>query len=257
MQSAFCCVPVSPLRAEPSHKTEMVSQLVFGERCTILETAPGQWVRITCQYDGYEGWCQESHVAETDPVKPYEKEEESLTHEWVTPIEYNGHPMYVPLGSSLTGLKSGHTYWRKKIIHYRGTLWEPAKAQKDVRSIKQTSFQFLNTPYLWGGKSVFGADCSGFTQTVFHFYNISLLRDAWQQAGQGEEVGLLRESRFGDLAFFDNEEGKIVHVGILLNDQEIIHASGKVRVDRIDYKGIIHSETLKHTHRLRTIRRYF
>jgi gamma-D-glutamyl-L-lysine dipeptidyl-peptidase len=257
MESAFCSVPVSPLRADPSHRSEMVSQLVFGERCDILEYAPGEWLRIKCLFDGYEGWCQDSHITETDPVRASEKEEESLTQDWVTMLEFNGHPMYLPLGSSLTGLKSGHTYWRKNIIHYRGSLWEPAKAQRDARSIKHLAFQFLNTPYLWGGKTVFGTDCSGFTQTVFHFFNSHLSRDAWQQAEQGTEIGSLKESRLADLAFFDNDDGKIVHVGILLNDQEIIHASGKVRVDRMDSRGIIHSEKLEHTHHLKVIKRFF
>jgi len=257
MQAAFCCVPVSPLRAEPSHKAEMVSQLVFGELCDIREYSPGQWLKVSCRYDGYEGWCHESHITETDADTARPAEEESLTEDWVTVLEFNGHPMHIPMGSSLTGLKSGHTYWRKNIIHYRGVLWDTAKAQRDARSIRLIAFQFLNTAYLWGGKTVFGTDCSGFTQTLFRFFNIPLLRDAWQQAEQGLDVTRLHSSKLGDLAFFDNEEGKIVHVGMLLNDQEIIHASGKVRVDRIDEQGIIHSEKLEHTHRLTLIKRYF
>jgi gamma-D-glutamyl-L-lysine dipeptidyl-peptidase len=271
MSRVICCVPVSPLRAEPSHKTEMVSQQLFGECCDILGTAKDNWVRIRCQYDGYEGWCSESHLTEFDAAD-YEqggiaqgggvhdgigKGGIALTPEWISEIGYNGDPMMVPLGSSLTGMKSGHADWTKNQVYFKGRAWIPAGAKKDARTIRQLAFTFLNTPYLWGGKSVFGIDCSGFTQTVLKFFDIPLMRDAWQQAGQGEPVGFLQEARMGDLAFFDNADGRITHVGILLNDHEIIHASGKVRVDKIDNMGIIHSENFKRTHSLRLIKRLF
>src|ERR1700744_3836243 len=101
MIRAICCVPVSPLRAEASHRAEMVSQQVFGECCDILEQGKDDWVRIRCCYDAYEGWCQASHVTEIDEEE-YEDGGHALTPEWVSSLEYNGHPMMVPMGSSLT-----------------------------------------------------------------------------------------------------------------------------------------------------------
>ena len=128
----------------------------------------------------------------------------------------------------------------------------------NAKLIKQVSYKFLNTTYLWGGKSVFGIDCSGLSQSVFKFLNVRLPRDAWQQAGQGEMVASLKQAACGDLAFFDqHDEGRITHVGILLNDHEIIHSSGKVRLDKIDDRGIINLESKQLTHRLRAIKRYF
>jgi cell wall-associated NlpC family hydrolase len=185
----------------------------------------------------------------------YDSAAQALTPEWVTALEYNGHPMMVPMGSQLTAMKNGKAKWRKNQVHYKGRIWDPAAAGTDPKSIRQLTYKFLNTPYLWGGKSVFGIDCSGFTQSVFKFMGISLLRDAYQQAGQGEQVGFLEETRTGDLAFFDNDEGHITHVGILLNTNEIIHASGKVRIDKIDNMGIVQSETSERTHHLRLIKR--
>ncbi|MBS1663121.1 MAG: C40 family peptidase [Bacteroidetes bacterium] len=253
MIRAICCVPVSPLRAESSHRTEMVSQLIFGECCEILEQSK-EWSRVRLKYDGYEGWCTSSHLVEVNEEE-YESEGYALTPDWVTSLEYNGHPMMVPMGSHLTAMKNGRAEWRKNRVHYKGKVYDRAAAQTDAKSIRQLTYKFLNIPYLWGGKSMFGLDCSGFTQTVYKFLNISLLRDAYQQATQGELVGFLEEAKTGDLAFFDNEEGRITHVGILLNSHEIIHASGKVRVDKIDNEGIVQSETFLRTHHLRIIKR--
>jgi len=254
MIRAICCVPTSPLRAEPSHRTEMVSQLIFGECCEIVEQAKDNWSRIRMKYDGYEGWCTASHLVEIDETE-YEAAQYALTPDWVTALEYNGHPMMVPMGSHLTAMKNGRAHWRKNQVHYKGKAYDPSSAAIDARSIRQLTYKFLNIPYLWGGKTMFGFDCSGFTQTVFKFLNVPLLRDAYQQATQGEAVGFLEEMRTGDLAFFDNEEGRITHVGILLNTNEIIHASGKVRIDKIDNMGILQSETFQRTHHLRVIKR--
>jgi cell wall-associated NlpC family hydrolase len=152
-------------------------------------------------------------------------------------------------------MKNGLALWRKNQVRYKGKIWDPGGAATDPKAILQLTFKFLNTPYLWGGRSVFGIDCSGFTQMIFKFLGVSLLRDAYLQAGQGEPVGFLEETRTGDLAFFDNEEGRITHVGILLNSHEIIHSSGKVRIDKIDNMGILQSETFQRTHHLRVIKR--
>jgi gamma-D-glutamyl-L-lysine dipeptidyl-peptidase len=254
MIRAICCVPVSPLRAEPSHRTEMVSQLIFGECCEILEQTKEHWSRIRIRYDGYEGWCTSSHLTEIDE-KEFEIKTIALTPEWVTALEYNGHPMMVPMGSHLTAMKNGRARWRKNQVHYKGKTWDPATSAADAKAIRQLTYKFLNIPYLWGGKSVFGLDCSGFVQTVFKFLGVTVPRDAWQQASEGEPIGFLEETKTWDLAFFDNEEGRITHVGILLNLHEIIHASGKVRIDKIDNMGIVQSENHQRTHHLRVIRR--
>ena len=254
MIRAICCVPVSPLRAEPAHRTEMVSQLIFGECCEILEQAK-EWSRVRIKYDGYEGWCTSSHLTEIDESEYETGLVSPLTPEWVTPLEYNGHLMMVPMGSHLTAMKNGRALWRKNQVHYKGKTWDPGSAPIDAKAIRQLTYKFLNIPYLWGGKSVFGFDCSGYVQTVYKFLGVAVLRDAHQQAAQGEGVGFLEETRTGDLAFFDNEEGRITHVGILLNAHEIIHASGKVRIDKIDNMGIVQSDTNQRTHHLRTLRR--
>jgi len=254
MQYAICSAALCPLRAEPSHKAEMVSQLLFGESCLILDKSADHWIKIRCKYDGYGGWCQDSHILEVD--QSFYEQEKGLTRKWITEIDFAGSLLNVPLGSSLPFTKKARLDGSGIRIHYEGKTWNPLREKTTKAAIKKLAYSFLGTPYLWGGKTVFGTDCSGYTQTVFRFFNINLSRDAWQQALQGTEVRKLEDSKFGDLAFFDNDAGKITHVGILLNKHKIIHASGKVREDKINSEGIINVDTQQQTHKLKIIKRF-
>ena len=255
-QYMVCCVPVSAVRKDPSHRSEIVTQQLFGEKSMITDTAPDGWARIQMKYDGYEGWVQISHLTALDE-EYYLRVDKDLAGEWVNEIMFNGHPMMVPMGSSLGAFRNGTAFWRRNSVQYKGKPWNPEEVEISPKLIKQIAYKYLNTSYLWGGKSVFGIDCSGYSQMVFKFLNIALPRDSSVQATQGITVNFLQEAKCGDLAFFDNEEGKITHVGILLNDHEIIHASGKVRLDKIDTEGILNLDNKTRTHKLRIIKRYF
>jgi hypothetical protein len=244
------------MRADASHRSEMVSQQLFGEKSIIVEKIEDNWVKIKLKYDGYMGWVQQSHLSEIDE-EHYLKVDKDLTSDWVNEVDYNGHIMMVPMGSSLSAFSNGKAFWRKSTVYFGGKVWNPDEIKINPKLVKQVAFKFLNTSYLWGGKSVFGIDCSGYAQMVYKFLNKQLPRDAWQQAEEGEVVNFLQEAQTGDLAFFDNEEGRITHVGILLNEHEIIHSSGKVRIDKIDTQGIMNLETKLRTHKLRIIKRYF
>jgi gamma-D-glutamyl-L-lysine dipeptidyl-peptidase len=254
MQYAVCAVPVAPVRNAPDHKAEMVSQLLFGECCTVHATAPDGFIKISIKADGYEGWCQVQQLNEIS-ASLYAKDVTALAGEWVNEIILNGGVMRVPFGSTLTGL--GDESIDGKQYSFNGKVWNSATANKTEKLIKQLAFTFLHTPYLWGGRSVFGIDCSGFTQLLYKCLHIALPRDAHQQAGVGTTVDFLQQARCGDLAFFDNANGDIIHTGILLNDHEIIHASGKVQVDHIDNNGIINRLSGLRTQQLRIIKRYF
>ena len=255
MMTGVCCVPVSPVRAEPLHKSEMTTQLLFGEAVEVMEKGPENWIFIRCLYDNYEGWTTRSHFTEIPELVA--KEKWHLASDWSNEILFHDQPMHIPFGSELRGLKNGHAEWGKYSWSFKGNHIDPATTRKNEKTIIRFSHQFLNTPYLWGGRSIFGIDCSGFCQVVYKSLGVPLLRDAWQQATQGEGIGFLQEVKCGDLAFFDNEEGKITHVGILLNDRQIIHSSGKVRIDGIDSQGILNTDTQERTHKLRLIKRYF
>jgi cell wall-associated NlpC family hydrolase len=247
MNYAVCCVPVAPMRITPDHRTEMVSQLLFGEYCMIQEDNKDGWVKIIGKADGYEGWLQRSHIKESS-ADAYHVVNTHFSVDWVTEIEYNTQPMFISMGSVIDVKNTSN--------QFKGNAWDVTKASADEATIRSIAFKYLNTTYLWGGRSVFGIDCSGFAQAVYKFLNIPLLRDAKLQATRGEVIGFLAEVRCGDLAFFDDEAGEIVHVGILLNENEIIHSAGKVRVDRIDSQGILNVDTGLRTHQLRVIKRY-
>lgn len=209
------------------------------------------FIRVKCLYDNYEGWCQKSQLTELTDDLPATS---IFINQAIGEVIVNDKPCRVSLATP---------WFDKPISAKHFTIQYPSQKTVDTativfneENIKAISFQFLNTPYLWGGKSVLGIDCSGFTQQVFKMVNIFLRRDAYQQAEQGESIGFLQEVKCGDLAFFDNDEGRITHVGILLNSETIIHSAGRVRVDNIDNAGIINVETGERTHKLRIIKRY-
>jgi len=257
MPYAITVVPVMPLRSEPSHKSEIISQALWGECSEIVITGNDGWVKVKCQFDGYEGWATFNHLEIIDEAlfhAPYTH----YTTAWVNKVQLSGKLMHVPFGCAVKSGNGPVTNWGGVTVQFEEKLAAIGKGNAvDTGALTAAAFQYLNTAYLWGGKSVFGVDCSGFTQTVYRTLGIDLLRDAYQQATQGTTVDFLQEARLGDLAFFDNAEGRITHVGILLNDHEIIHSSGKVRVDPIDNQGITNIDTGVRTHKLRIIKRLF
>lgn len=252
MELVVCIVPVSPMRRENSHRAEMVSQLLFGEFAEVT-TREKQFIRVRCLGDNYEGWCQSMQLASFPAGKISHKP--LLTKTWAGSVTINGTQMQVPLGSSLAMFENGNAAFGAYTLKCDAEGWDPSTITYDPDALCAFSMQYLNTPYIWGGRSVFGIDCSGFAQQVFGFFNKKLPRDAYQQVEVGEDIGFLAEAKPGDLAYFDNDEGRIVHVGILLGPDSIIHAAGRVRIDQIDAQGIINSETQDRTHRLRIIKR--
>jgi hypothetical protein len=252
-----CNLSLVPLRAEPSDRSEMSSQLLFGDHFTILETGE-KWVRILSAHDEYEGWIDRKQYEEIEHAAFVALHDLntilglSISHS-VTKISSN-EKLNLIAGSNIPNTLDKFFYLKDTKYRLDGEPLKPAK--HEFRSgVTEVAMFYLNAPYLWGGKSVFGIDCSGLTQMVFRQFGIKLRRDAYQQAEQGELVGFLQEAKAGDLAFFDNEEGRITHVGIMLDNERIIHASGRVRIDSIDNQGIFSKELNRYTHKLRIIKR--
>jgi hypothetical protein len=255
MEYAVVTVPAAPVRRKAKHQNEMVNQLLFGEKLDILKTKGNLWLKVRSIHDGYEGWLTRTLV------EPVEESYAKATNEFVTTdmlgsISINEKTMNIPLGSSLPGFSNGIGKSGNITYQFTGNYLKRNEQQPTADRLKLFVMRWLNAPYMWGGRTILGVDCSGFVQVNYKMMGIDLSRDAWQQAQQGKPVKKLKEVQPGDLAFFDDKD-EIVHVGILLNNEQIIHASGKVRIDIIDKKGIINGDTGKRTHRLEAIRRYW
>ena len=257
MQHGICTLSVVPARKEPSGKSEMVTQLLFGEHYTVLENGE-DWLRIKTAFDHYECWIntkQHTRLPE-NLFKQLEKEEVVLSSELVQVLHNKTTETRFPIsiGATLPFFKNNTCNFESFAFGFEGTTCS-MKQKKPVKDLLSTAYLFLNTPYLWGGKSPFGIDCSGFTQLVYKLNGYKLPRDAYQQVELGTPLSFVEEAEAGDLAFFDNEEGTIVHVGILLNNEQIIHASGCVRIDKFDHYGIFSADAKKYSHTMRVIKR--
>ena len=237
MSYGICDMAVMPLRKENSHRSEMISQLLFNELYEVLDELPG-WYLIRTEEDGYEGWIQ------------------GIQHHGITETEY-------------AGFKKRERYvTTRPVVAYQGRLLSMGtllyESHEDAMPLPETfsptfmvdfGQKLLGAPYLWGGRTAFGIDCSGFVQLCARAAGKMLPRDASQQVKEGELVYFLPEILPGDLAFFGDEDGKIIHVGMMLDTERILHASGKVRIDYLDQSGIFNSERNEHTHRLQVIKR--
>ena len=254
MHYGICNLSIVPLRIEPSDKSEMVSQLLFGEHFKVLEIRKN-WCKIRLTFDSYEGWI-DSKQYENISEETYLNIASSNTVLTAEIIEFATKEdqsfLTITIGATLPFYTNNNLVINNTNYHYEGKIFNK-KLGKD--SIIEVAYNFLNSPYLWGGKTPFGIDCSGFTQMVYKLCGYKLLRDASQQATQGDVLSFIEESEAGDLAFFDNDEGIITHVGIIMNDNYIIHAHGKVRIDRLDHSGIFNIDTQRHTHKLRVIKK--
>lgn len=247
MQYGICNLGIVPIRLEPSDTSEMVTQALYGDLFKVLEQRK-KWSRIRFAFDKYEGWIDNKQFKEIEKESYNVLSNSNLNLstdliEYVTDHSQNLYP--IPLGSNLNGLK----------LLEHNFEGNSANSTKDKSHIIKTAFLYLNAPYLWGGKTPFGIDCSGFTQMVYKLNGYKLYRDASEQAAQGEALSFIEESEPGDLAFFDNAEGDIIHVGIIMEDNYIIHAHGKVRIDRLDHSGIYNIDKNLHTHKLRVIKK--
>ncbi len=267
MEFGICLHSLIPVKGEPSHQSEMLTQLLFGELYRVVEKAR-RWNRVQLVFDNYEGWIHtlQCHFIGEDEFIRLNDAPAGYATDLVQLVmnETTGALLPVLLGSSLPGIVSSRFSISGSEFLYDGSVADPwsnkglpvrVETQKIRNSLVANAKLYLHAPYLWGGRSPFGIDCSGFVQMLYKLENIKPLRDAGQQATQGEVISLLAESEPGDLVFFDDQEGNINHVGLICEPNRVIHCSGKVRTDALDHEGIYNGDLQKYTHKLRLIKR--
>ena len=251
-----CRLAVVPVRSEPKHRAEQVTQLLFGDHYEVIESAEeNKWLRIRIHADQYEGWldARQHHTISQEYFLQINIANFKITTDLTSSILYRKNPLTIVMGS-IVPISGSELFKMEEQFAFNGEA-KSLGLRRDAEFLRNTALKYLNTPYQWGGKSPFGIDCSGFTQMVFRIGGYSLLRDAAQQYTQGKKVKDLALAQPGDLAFFGQGDNHITHVGLVLPDQKIIHCAGQVRVDYLMEEGILHAETKVYTHSLVGLRR--
>ena len=229
---------IVPVRKKNNAKSEMINQLFFGESITIIKTKE-KWSFIISNIDNYQGWIRNLHFK---LIKKNEykilSENDSLFSKSEIIIKNDACEITIPTGSLLSSVKFLNYYYTNEVAS---------------KSLLETIKSFINSPYLWGGKTKYGVDCSGLIQTIFKTLNIILPRDAKEQSDVGVEIE--EGYKLGDLAFFGKNLNNITHVGIFVDNETVVHAYGRVRMDKINNEGIYNNEEKRVTHFLQKVNR--
>lgn len=244
MSKGICLYSVIPCRDQPSHRSQQTTQLLFGETYKVLDQM-NDFLLIESDHDEYQSWIAANQHHEYDKKLNYVINESLLQT-----IKVDNQTMYVPMGAYIpkdSWTLHGKTY----------TVSNFSSNQLTSVEIKLNYYSRLlnNTPYMWGGRTPLGMDCSGFAQLMYRMLGMNIKRDSSQQAEMGTTINIIHETKPGDLAFFDNEEGRITHVGVMLDAHHLAHSSGCVKTDKVDHEGIYSTEQKRYTHKLRLIKR--
>ena len=266
---------IVPVRTEPREGAEQSTQLLFGELCRITESLP-RWYKIRNEADSEEGYVDYKMITpmSDEEYAAYAKALASATARVMLPMTYavsenNRQTLPLTLGTLLPNYHDGQFEVLGVSFRIDAAAVVTQALPMNPNTLMQVTRFLLNTPYLWGGKNALGLDCSGLTQTVMSLFGVQLPRNASQQVKCGDEVKHLKDSRAGDLVFFDHADTncadaepnnckgdtRITHVGILLDSERVIHCSGRVKIESIDERGIFGAEQRLYTHHLAAIRR--
>ena len=252
----MCTLSSVAIRSKPDHQSRMVTQIIFGEVCEIITKKHNYWCRVLFNFDQSEGWCL-SHQLHFISASEFEKYQRKRAYALDVSQSVIGDSHHLPilLGSVLPHYDGISFKIPGQVMRYSGQVYFPDQNDFRIEMLIKVARKYLHAPYLLGGRTPFGIDAGGYIQSVFRIFNIDLPRSVHLQSDEGEILDFVSEGRPGDLAFFEDEDGKINHGGILLDNETIIHAFGSVRIDLLDHFGIFNKSLKNYTHRLRFIKR--
>jgi len=252
----ICPLSVVSIRSSASHKSELVSQLLFGELFEVMERKGRQWLKVRCQSDNCVGWIA---ADQAKPVTPSEfaayREQFAYSLELVQAVMGEDHFLPVTLGARLPNFDGLRFQLGEARFTFSGQAVFPEDIDQGAGFVLKIARRYLRAPFLWGGRSPLGIDSSGLVQVVYQMAGIAMPREPQQQVMVGTTVDFVEQARPGDLAFFENRNGRITHAGIILPKGQLIHACGQVRIDRVDHYGIYDVDRERYTHRLRLVKR--
>lgn len=256
MSYAICSVSVAPIRSGATNKSEQCSQLLFGETVELLERKGRQWAKVRCANDNYVGWVAGNQLApiSQDAFQRYQQHF-AFSLELYQPLIGYQHCLPVPMGARLPEFDGMRFQFGEEAYTFSGQAVFPEHIQPLPELIVKLARKYLYAPYQWGGRSPLGIDAPGLVQMVYQLAGVTLPREAAQQVHSGETVDFVEQAQAGDVAFFENKTGKVTHCGIILPEDTVIHAHGRVRIDTIDHFGIYDTSTARYTHRLRVTKR--
>ncbi len=256
MSYGICPLSSVPIRSSTAHKSEMISQLLFGELFEVLERKGRQWLRIRCEGDNFVGWVATEQIM---PITPSEfaefRRHFSISLDLMHPVMAADHCIPIGLGAQLPLFDGLRFRLGEHFYTFSGQAVAPEHIEPSVEFVLKIARKYLHAPYLWGGRSPFGIDSSGLVQMVYKMAGYNLPREPFQQVYLGQAIDFVEQALPGDLAFFENHNERITHVGIIFPDQNILHAYGQVRIDSLDHFGVFDHEKKRYTFRLRVIKR--